>query len=39
MYARFLDDPLAVPLPIYPRDWEAYYHIMHYEGDRTVDVR
>lgn len=38
-YARFLDDPLAhVPLPIFPRDWEAYYHIMHYEGDRTVDL-
>jgi hypothetical protein len=38
-YSRFLDDPLThVPLPIFPRDWEAYYHIMHYEGDRTVDL-
>jgi hypothetical protein len=39
-FANFLDDPSAhIPLPVFPRDWEAYYHIMHYEGDRTVDLK
>jgi hypothetical protein len=38
-YAAHLDDPLA-PLPSsLTWDWEAYYHIMHYEGDRTVSVK
>lgn len=39
-YRRFLDDPLApLPPPILWNGWEAYYHIMRYEGDRSVDVR
>ena len=25
--------------PIEWRNWEAHYHIQHYEGTRTVDVR
>jgi hypothetical protein len=36
---KFIDDPethLAPPLVW--EGWEAYYHIMHYEGDRTADV-
>ena len=39
LFAQHLDDPRA-PLPS-PMlwDWEAYYHIMHYEGDRSVDVK
>jgi glycosyl hydrolase family 115 (putative glucuronidase) len=39
VYAQHVEDPLApLPSPLL-WDWEAYYHIMHYEGDRTVDVR
>ncbi len=40
VFAKFLDDPLThlVP-PLVWSDWEAYYHIMHYEGDRSVDVK
>ncbi len=38
-YAAHLDDPLA-PLPsALTWDWEAYYRIMHYEGDRAVNVK
>jgi hypothetical protein len=39
-YIGFLKDPLA-PLspPIEWNRWEAYYHIMHYEGDRSADVQ
>jgi hypothetical protein len=38
LYARHLADPLSpLPSPLL-WDWEAYYHILHYEGDRTVDV-
>ena len=38
-YRRFLDDPLGpLPPPILWNGWEAYYHIMRYEGDRTADV-
>jgi hypothetical protein len=39
LYAQHLADPLSpLPSPLL-WDWEAYYHIMHYEGDRSVDVR
>jgi glycosyl hydrolase family 115 (putative glucuronidase) len=39
LYAQHLADPLAaLPSPLL-WDWEAYYHILHYEGDRAVDVR
>lgn len=38
-YAAHLDDPRApLPSPLI-WDWEAYYRIMHYEGERTADVK
>ena len=38
-YADHLQDPLAkLPAPVAWSGWEAYFHIMEYEGDRTVDV-
>jgi hypothetical protein len=39
-YAAFLRDPLThLAPPILWNGWEAYYHIMRYEGDRTADVQ
>lgn len=39
-YEDFLADSSApVPAPIRWADWEAYFHILHYEGDRTVNVK
>jgi Ni/Co efflux regulator RcnB len=39
-YANHLKDPLAkLPAPVSWSGWEAYFHIMQYEGDRSVDVR
>jgi glycosyl hydrolase family 115 (putative glucuronidase) len=39
-FLRYLDDPLShMPAPVFWTGWEAYYHIMHYEGDRTTDVK
>jgi hypothetical protein len=39
-FLHFLDDPLAdMPPPIIWSGWEAYYHIMHYEGDRGAEVK
>ena len=38
-YAGFLKDPEShLPPPILWNGWEAYYHIMQYEGDRSADV-
>jgi len=38
-YAAVLDDPLSpLPSPLI-WDWEAYYHIMHYEGERVLNVK
>lgn len=38
-FATWLNDRNApMPPPIDWRNWEAYYHIQHYEGTRTVDV-
>jgi hypothetical protein len=38
-YADHLKDPLArLPAPAAWSGWEAYFHIMEYEGDRSVDV-
>ena len=38
-FSAFLDDPEThVAPPVLWDGWEAYYHIMHYEGDRSVDV-
>ena len=39
IFAKQLEDPSSpMPPPIYWTGWEAYYHIMHYEGGRTADV-
>ena len=38
-YANHLKDPLAkLPAPVSWSGWEAYFHIMEYEGDRSADV-
>jgi Glycosyl hydrolase family 115 len=38
-YAQHLADPMAkLPAPLAWSGWEAYFHIMEYEGDRSVDV-
>ena len=38
-YADHLQDPLApLPAPVSWTGWEAYFHIMEYEGDRSVDI-
>ena len=39
-FANFLNDPLThIEPPVLWDGWEAYYHIMHYEGDRSADVK
>ena len=39
IFAKQLEDPYSpMPAPIYWTGWEAYYHIMHYEGERTANV-
>ncbi len=38
-FLRYLDDPMSpLPPPIRWEGWEAYHHIMQYEGTRSVDV-
>lgn len=38
-FQNYLDDPLShMAPPIIWSGWEAYYHIMHYENDRSADV-
>jgi Ni/Co efflux regulator RcnB len=38
-YADHLRNPMAkLPAPAAWNGWEAYFHIMRYEGDRSVDV-
>ena len=38
-YALHLKDPMAkLPAPASWSGWEGYFHIMEYEGDRSVDV-
>jgi len=40
IFSKFLDDPEThLPPPIIWNGWEAYYHILHSEGDRTADVK
>jgi hypothetical protein len=40
VFSKFLDDPEThLAPPVLWDGWEAYYHIMHYEGDRSVDVQ
>jgi hypothetical protein len=39
-FSNYLNDPLThLSPPILWSNWEAYYHIMHYEGDRSADVK
>ena len=40
VFSKFLDEPFT-PLapPVIWDGWEAYYHIMHYEADRSADVQ
>jgi Ni/Co efflux regulator RcnB len=39
-WANHLHDPMAkLPAPATWSGWEAYFHIMEYEDDRSVDVR
>ena len=40
VFSVFLKNPKApVPAPIEWSNWEAYYHIQHYQGQRTVNVK
>jgi hypothetical protein len=40
IFSKFLDDPQTYIVPLILWDgWEAYYHIMHYEGARSADVK
>jgi len=39
-FGKYLDDPQThLPAPVMWSEWDAYYHIMHYEGDRSADVK
>jgi hypothetical protein len=39
IFLKQIDDPRSpIPPPMRWEGWEAYYHIMHYEGDRSVEV-
>jgi hypothetical protein len=40
VFARFVNgDETHIAPPVLWDGWEAYYHIMHYEGDRSADVK
>jgi hypothetical protein len=40
VFSKFLDDrETHIAPPVVWDGWEAYYHIMHYEGDRSADVQ
>ena len=40
VFSKFLSDPMThLSPPLFWDGWEAYYHIMHYEGDRSADVK
>jgi hypothetical protein len=39
VFSDFLEDPLThLAPPVVWDGWESYYHIMHYEGERSADV-
>jgi hypothetical protein len=39
-FIRYLHDPtMTLPPPFLDNGWQGYYHIMKFEGNRTVDVR
>lgn len=38
-YKAWLADPVATtPMPTIDADWQGYYRILHYQGNRSVDV-
>jgi hypothetical protein len=37
-YISNSDAPASVPPPVELNNWEAYYHIQHYQGQRSVNV-
>jgi hypothetical protein len=38
-FVKYLDDPeITLPPPVNAGGWEGYYHILHYEGNRSVDT-
>jgi len=40
VFSKFLDDPQTqLAPPVLWDGWEAYYHIMHYQGDRSADIQ
>jgi hypothetical protein len=40
IFASYIDDPMTrLAPPLVWSNWEAYYHIMRYEGDRSADVK
>lgn len=40
IFAKYLEDPMSpLPPPVLWTGWEAYHHIMLYEGDRSADVK
>jgi len=39
IFAKWIDDPMTPVPPAMDWEWEAYYHILHHEDDRSVDVR
>lgn len=38
-FAKWIDDPMTPVPPPMDWGWEAYYHILHHEDDRSVDVQ
>jgi len=39
MFKAWLADSIgSTPMPTLDADWQAYYRILHYQGDRSVDV-
>jgi hypothetical protein len=39
IFAKYIDDPMTPVPPAMDWGWEAYYHILHHEDDRSVDVK
>jgi hypothetical protein len=40
IFFKYPEDPLSpLPPPVFWDGWEAYYHIMRYEGDRSAEVK
>jgi hypothetical protein len=38
-FDRWTDDPMTrLPAPVISNSWQAYYHIMHYEGLKETDT-